>query len=208
MARRLWPLPIRKRCQPSWTTLADQERSAQQWDFSELFDFIFSRASLGCYANYKQEIVQQAFDNLHPGGWLECQEFDCQFYCDDDTMKPDSPLHKWSQKMNAAAELIQRPLTMSAKLKGWYHEVGFVDIRERVYKIPMNGWAKDPRYKALGKLWESNFSSGLGGFTLSLFTQVLGISPAEAEVRGLAAAVVVAWRASLLTETRSLSWWM
>ncbi|KAH7357974.1 S-adenosyl-L-methionine-dependent methyltransferase, partial [Plectosphaerella cucumerina] len=174
--------PIQPTAVPSNVHFYVQDAS-QSWDFHELFDFVFSRASLGCYADYKNEIIQQAFDNLHPGGWLECQEFDCQFYCDDDTLKPDSPLHEWARQMNAAAESIQRPLTMSGKVKQWYDEVGFVDVREKVFKVPMNGWAKDPRYKALGKLWETNFLGGLSGFTLSLFTQVLGMTREEVEVQ-------------------------
>lgn len=99
-------------------------------------------------------------------------------------MQPDSPLHRWAAEMNAAAEAIQRPLSQSDKVKRWYDEVGFVDVREKVYKVPMNGWAKDPRYKALGKLWETNFLGGLSGFTLSLFTQVLGRKREEVEVSG------------------------
>lgn len=145
-------------------------------------DFVFSRTSLGSYSDYKGQIIQQAFDNLNDGGWFESQDFDCSFHSDDGTLRPDSALVNWTREMNEAGEAIRRPLSIAHKLKQWYREVGFVDIHERVFKIPLNGWAKDPRYKALGKLWETNFLDGLSGFTLSLFTQVLGKKKEEVEV--------------------------
>lgn len=127
--------------------------------------------------------MRQAFDNLEPGGWFETQDFNCDSQSDDGTLLPDSALQRWFDDMNAASEIIHRPLSQAHLAKNWLAEVGFVDIHEKCYKIPLNGWAKDPRYKALGKLWEQNWMSGLSGWSMSLFTQVLGRTPEEVEVR-------------------------
>lgn len=72
---------------------------------------------------------------------------------------------------------------MAGSVKAAYEDVGFVDVHEKVFKIPTNGWPKDARLKELGKMWENNFTTGLSGFSWYLFNKVYGRSPAEIEVR-------------------------
>ncbi|EGY13471.1 hypothetical protein VDGD_00153 [Verticillium dahliae] len=173
--------PIQPTAVPSNVHFFVQDAS-EQWDWREPLDFVFVRGGIGSFANFKEEIVRQAFDNLEPGGWFETQDFNCDSQSDDGTLLPDSALQRWFDDMNAASEIIHRPLSQAHLAKNWLAEVGFVDIHEKCYKIPLNGWAKDPRYKALGKLWEQNWMSGLSGWSMSLFTQVLGRTPEEVEV--------------------------
>lgn len=72
---------------------------------------------------------------------------------------------------------------MAGSVKAAYEDVGFVDVQEKVFKIPTNGWPKDARLKEVGKMWENNFTMGLSGFSWYLFNKVYGRSPAEIEVR-------------------------
>lgn len=137
---------------------------------------------LGSFGDFKNEVIQQAFDSLQPGGWLESQDFNLEAVSDDGTLTPDAPLSRWVHDMNYASELIGRPLSRSHLLYQWYEEVGFVDVRQRVFKIPINGWAKNPRHKHVGKLWEQNFLDGLSGFSMALFTQVLEKRQEEVQV--------------------------
>ncbi|KAL2758065.1 hypothetical protein ACRALDRAFT_2100061, partial [Sodiomyces alcalophilus JCM 7366] len=173
--------PIQPTAVPSNVHFFVQD-AAQPWDWSEPLDFVFIRSSLGSFGDFKNEIVQQAFDNLSPGGWFEAQDFNCEGHSDDGTLRPDSALQRWFDDMNMASQLANRPLSIAHLFKQWFHEVGFVDVHEKVFKVPLNGWAKDPRYKALGRLWEQNMLSGISGFSMSLFTQVLGRKPEEVEV--------------------------
>jgi hypothetical protein len=43
------------------------------WIFSERFSFIYMRMVYTCFGKV-QDIIQKAFDNLEPGGYLEMQD--------------------------------------------------------------------------------------------------------------------------------------
>ncbi|KAK1700505.1 methyltransferase [Colletotrichum godetiae] len=158
------------------------EDAAQSWQWEDPFDYIHTRVLLGSFGDFKNEVIQQAFDSLRPGGWLESQDFNLEATSDDDTLAPDSPLSRWVDDMNLASEMIGRPLSRAHMLREWYEEVGFVDVHQRVFKIPINGWAKHPRHKHVGRLWEQNFLDGLSGFSMALFTQVLERQQEEVQV--------------------------
>jgi hypothetical protein len=64
-----------------------------------------------------------------------------------------------------------------------YERVGFVDVHECVYKVPLNGWAKDKKLEEIGNMMELNMQMGLSAFSLGLFNRVYGRTPEEIEVR-------------------------
>ncbi|EFQ29075.1 methyltransferase domain-containing protein [Colletotrichum graminicola M1.001] len=158
------------------------EDAAQPWAWPDPFDYIHTRSLLGSFGDFKNEVIRQAFDSLRPGGWLESQDFNAEGISDDNTLKPDAALSHWFYDMNHASELIGRPLSRSHLLRQWYEEVGFVDVQQRVFKMPINGWAKSPRHKHVGRLWEQNYLDGLSGLSMALFTQVLGRKQEEVQV--------------------------
>lgn len=102
--------------------------------------------------------------------------------CDDGTLDLDGPMARWFHDLIAAGQGCDRPFVLGATLKDVYKRVGFVDIQQRVFKIPINGWAKDDRFKELGRMWEKNIITGLSGFSFRLFNRAYGRSPAEIEV--------------------------
>jgi len=154
----------------------------ENWDYPELFDYIHTRVTLGCWSDMKTQIIQRAYDNLEPGGWLECQEMECLPGCDDDTLTDNHAWLGWAKQLCVASEMIDRQLNMANQVKGWLEEVGFVDVQQVVFKIPTNGWPKDPRLKYLGLLWQRNVMTGLSGFSLDLFNRVLEKTVEEIEV--------------------------
>ncbi|KAF4978238.1 hypothetical protein FZEAL_5343 [Fusarium zealandicum] len=156
--------------------------ASEPWSCMEKFDYIHTRITLGSFSDFKTEIVQQAFDNLEPGGWLESIDLMTMWYSDDDSLDPHGPLARWARNLNIASESVNRPLSVAHKMKEWYEEVGFVDVEERVYKIPTNGWPADPYWKDIGKLWRWNLTEGLSGFTLGLFSRVLGWTEEEIQM--------------------------
>ncbi|KAK1246734.1 hypothetical protein MKX08_000536 [Trichoderma sp. CBMAI-0020] len=158
------------------------EDSSEPWDYSETFDYIHTRTTGACWESFETQIARQAFDTLAPGGWLESQEVYPVPHCDDGTLKPDSALELWFRDfLNAAAEA-RRPLTEASSLRSIYQRVGFVDVHERVYKIPLNGWAKDAKLKEIGKMMELNMQMGLSAFSLGLFNRIYGLTPEQIEV--------------------------
>ena len=61
-------------------------------------------------------------------------------------------------------------------------EAGFVDVKEYSFKIPVNSWPKDKRLKEVGKYQCLNYSEGLEGISVGLFTRVLNWQPLELSV--------------------------
>ncbi|EHK26234.1 uncharacterized protein TRIVIDRAFT_35899 [Trichoderma virens Gv29-8] len=158
------------------------EDSSEPWNYSDAFDYIHTKTTGGCWESYETQIAQQAFDTLSPGGWFESQECASVPYCDDGTLKPDSALGSWFQEFLNAAEAAKRPLGEFCHLKSIYERVGFVDVHERIFKVPLNGWPKDQNLKEIGRLMEANMQMGLSAFSLGLFNRIYGRTPEEIEV--------------------------
>ncbi|KAH7326085.1 methyltransferase domain-containing protein [Stachybotrys elegans] len=158
------------------------EDSSEPWFYSHSFDYIHTRVTTGSWANFKTQVADQAYEALSPGGWFESQEFDCLLTSDDGTLRPDSAMSRWMHDMLNAAQVSDRPFMMAAHVKQAYLEAGFVDVHERVFKMPINPWPKDERLKELGRMWHRNMTQGLSGFSVWLFNRVYDRSPEETEV--------------------------
>ncbi|KAF4980838.1 hypothetical protein FDECE_17797 [Fusarium decemcellulare] len=158
------------------------EDSSQSWDYSQPFDYIHTRVTSGCWSDFKEQIADQAFESLNPGGWFESQEYDATVACDDDTLDPNGPLATWFREIKEASLIMDRPVDVAANVRDAYVRAGFVNVQERIFKMPMNGWPKDERLKELGRMWERNFLMGLSGFSFTLFNRAFERTPAEIEV--------------------------
>ncbi|KAH7011685.1 S-adenosyl-L-methionine-dependent methyltransferase [Ilyonectria destructans] len=158
------------------------EDSSQPWDYTDKFDYIHTRITAGCWSSFQEQVAEQAFESLSPGGYFESQEYDAIVACDDETLDPEGPMARWFHDLRVASDAMDRPVVLAATLRKTYEEVGFVDIQERIFKMPMNGWPKDERLKELGRMWERNFLTGLSGFSFTLFNRVFGRTPAQIEV--------------------------
>jgi ubiquinone/menaquinone biosynthesis C-methylase UbiE len=145
------------------------------------FDYIHTRILLGCFEDFRT-ILKKAFYYTKPGGYMESQEFMLTPYCDDGTMPHDWPFGEWTKYVEQAAVEGDKPLKIANKLKRWYEEVGFVDVQEKIFKLPLGMWPRDPHLKELGRMWEDNCLAGLQGFSLAYFSRMLGWSKTEIEV--------------------------
>ncbi|RKK75809.1 hypothetical protein BFJ70_g17239 [Fusarium oxysporum] len=158
------------------------EDSTDPWDFPQQFDYIHTRATSGCWAAFETQIAEQAFAALEPGGWFESQEVDGKVCCDDGTLDPNGPLAAWSNDLIVASEKLGRPAILAATLKEVFERVGFVDVQQRIFKMPINGWARDSRLREIGYLWGANILEGLGGFSYQLFNKAFERTSAQIEV--------------------------
>lgn len=170
-----------------WTCFVQTQFKAGRFnantrDYPDLFDFIHTRVTIGCWSDMKTQIIERAFDHLQPGGWLECQEIPCMIGCDDGTMPDDYGWLRWVREFQAAGQLAQRDLNVGPHIKDWMREVGFVDIHESVFKIPINGWPKEMRLKHVGMMWQRNLLEGVSAFSLGMFNRFLGKTVEEIEV--------------------------
>ncbi len=155
---------------------------SEPWEFSQKYDYIHTRVTSGCWASFEDQIAKEAFANLQPGGWFESQEFDSIISSDDGTLAEDSALARWFHDMAVAGDVCNRPTVMAHKLREVYERVGFVDVQEKIFKMPTNGWAKDERLKDIGRMWERNLGPGLAGISFSMFNRAFNRTPEEIEV--------------------------
>ncbi|CAM1502199.1 Fc.00g041830.m01.CDS01 [Cosmosporella sp. VM-42] len=158
------------------------EDSTDPWDFTEKFDYIHTRATAGSWASFETQIAEQAFAALEPGGWFESQEVDCNVCCDDGTLEPTGAVAVWSNDLIAASNKLGRPAILGFTLKEVYERVGFVDVQQRIYKMPINGWARDHKLKELGWMWGTNLMEGLAGFSYQLLNKAFERTSAQIEV--------------------------
>lgn len=104
----------------------------------------------------------------------------CPLGCDDGTLKKDSDLWLWVTTLMKAMEIAQRPLTFAQQWKTFLEEVGFEDVVEIVHKWPINTWARDPKYKTLGRWSLLNTDQVIEPAILAPATRFLGWSHEDA----------------------------
>lgn len=127
------------------------------------------------------QLIRPAFARLRPGGWLESQELGL-LECDDGTVSDTNAFKRWCDDLMEASAAAGRPLEFAKHMKRWYEEAGFVDVQEKVYKIPINGWPRVPKLKKLGEMWQDNLRNGLPAFSYALWHRVKGMAKEEIEV--------------------------
>lgn len=153
------------------------------------FDFIHTGHMTGAMPSFKR-LLRQTFKYLKPGGYVECHELDPKPKCDDNTMPPENPdgysayaLHDWFDlNMRSSREIEPaRQFRIAHRIERWMKDVGFVDVVQRTYKIPVNTWPTDKRLNDLGKWSESNWLEALSGWSYKPLL-ALGWSKPEIEV--------------------------
>ncbi|KAK8089889.1 hypothetical protein PG997_004850 [Apiospora hydei] len=146
------------------------------------FDYIHTRMTLGCWEDVKTDVVQKSFDQLEPGGWFEAQDLLSTILCDDGTMADDNPLKLHFEDIADATASEGRPLRSGDRWRRACEEVGFVDVTEYVFKIPINGWPRELRWKELGKMWEANFLHGIQAVTYGPLGRIRNLSRNQMEM--------------------------
>ena len=109
------------------------------------------------------------------------QETSVPIACDDGTMTPNHAIYKWTHLMLDASKRIGQSLDNPAKYAGWMRDAGFVNVQHTIYKWPCNPWPQEGKYKTLGLWTLANALDGVEGFTMAMFTRVLGWDSAEVQ---------------------------
>ncbi|KAF1995050.1 S-adenosyl-L-methionine-dependent methyltransferase [Amniculicola lignicola CBS 123094] len=154
----------------------------QEWIFHNKFDFIHTRAMVAAIKNW-DAFFKQAYTNLAPGGFIECQEITFPAMCMDPAITSDmSPFLRWSDLFIEAAGKIGIDGKSAHKFGPKLQERGFTNIHSKTYKWPVGQWAKGGKMKLLGKFVFEDCMDWLPSSALGLFTRVLGWSREEVEV--------------------------
>ncbi|KNG43947.1 methyltransferase type 12 protein [Stemphylium lycopersici] len=154
----------------------------QDWIFRQMFDYIHSRAMVAAVKDWDR-FFEQAYANLKPGGYLECQELTFPIRCmDPGVTAENSPLIRWSEYFLEAAKQIGVDGTGPRHFSPQLRNAGFTNINVNVYKWPVGKWAKGARFKLLGRFVYDDLMDWLPSSSLRLFTRILKWSREEVEV--------------------------
>lgn len=72
-----------------------------------------------------------------------------------------------------------RALDNPEKYPEWMKDAGFINVTYAPYKWPSNPWPRDDKHKTLGLWNQVNTLDGLEGFSMAIFTRVLGWTPED-----------------------------
>jgi hypothetical protein len=118
---------------------------------------------------------------LKPGGWIELQEFRFVLNCDDGTMPPDYGYGLFIDRCREGFETFGVDVLLMEKNKELLINSGFVNVQEKVYKVPIGVWPKDPSMKRVGLYKRSNLIDALQAVSMAPLTRGLKWTPAEVE---------------------------
>lgn len=86
---------------------------------------------------------RQAYEPLKPGGWIQHLDMSISFTSDDGSVAGDHILRQWSQTFANCGERTGKTFLITSKAAEWIWEVGFEDVQEKWYKVPVGTWSKD-----------------------------------------------------------------
>jgi SAM-dependent methyltransferase len=145
----------------------------QDWVETQPYDYIHCKYMSGSIQNW-QRLIQQCYEHLKPGGWLELQESDNTMYSEDGSLTPDNSMVRMMDGLMDAAGKIGRTMDPAPHMEGWAQHAGFTNINQQRFKLPIGSWPRDPGLKEIGTLMRVNFVEGVEAFTAALFQDVLG----------------------------------
>ncbi|KAH8681757.1 hypothetical protein BX600DRAFT_429674 [Xylariales sp. PMI_506] len=164
--------------------------SENPWNFEQKFDYVHLRAVTTCFTDTRT-VMQNAFENLNEGGWVEFQDPIVNFYGFDNTTSKAFVLTLSDERyehskikicfdaVGKAFESRGRDIRKPRFYKQWLAEAGFTDITEKILPIPMNPWPRDAKFKQVGRLQQENMESIIFRSAPKMLP-VLGYSPEKA----------------------------
>ncbi|KAL2051991.1 hypothetical protein ABVK25_007683 [Lepraria finkii] len=170
--------------QPTWVPANvkfEIDDAEDPWTFQHKFDFVHVRYLASAIVDWPK-LVRQAYDATEPGEWAEFEDFDLKYYSEDGSLKEEHHVQKWISSFLKAAEDFRRDPSPGPKIEGYMKEAGFEDVQHEKYRMPVGPWPKDKHLKTVGAWNLVQLENGLEGFTLRLFTTVLGWKAEEVQV--------------------------
>jgi hypothetical protein len=119
---------------------------------------------------------------MKPGGWIELQDLLHKAHCDDGTMPKDYLVQKWLEHVATGLAALGPDLLAAEKNAQYLRDAGFVNVEERVFKVPIGTWPRNKKLKMVGLYGRMMIYDGLEGNSLGPFTRGLGWTPDEVQV--------------------------
>ncbi|KAF3017814.1 hypothetical protein E8E14_010496 [Neopestalotiopsis sp. 37M] len=112
------------------------------WLNGDNIDFVHLRNMIPILKS-PAKLLQDVYENLKPGGWVEMQDVDGAVHCDDGTLPDDWPVLVFCNLMVEAFSKLGTT-SHAAMFGGKYlEEAGFVNIQHHTAKLPYGTWPKD-----------------------------------------------------------------
>jgi SAM-dependent methyltransferase len=154
------------------------------WEgFEQNFDLIHTQFMNGVSIKSWDFFYQQALLSLVSHGWVENQEVDMSFRCDESSPPADSAYMRWAELWNEGLEnlgLTGRcyPERMEEKMKS----MGFINVRTHFYRLPVGSWPIEDWQKEAGALNLKALLDGISGLSLKVFLHGLKWRREELEI--------------------------
>ncbi|KAK4098907.1 S-adenosyl-L-methionine-dependent methyltransferase [Parathielavia hyrcaniae] len=154
-----------------------------EWTYreDEKFDYVHGRALSGTVADWAR-FYGQVRQNLKPGGWCEMQEYDAWIFSDDDSFERAVWTKEWVEKLDAGSKIFGKQINVANRQKQWMIDAGFEDVQEKIVRIPIGPWAKDPALKELGRFEQMHMQMSVASHTPALFTRVWNYSEPQVQL--------------------------
>ncbi|RMJ28403.1 Methyltransferase [Aspergillus sp. HF37] len=170
--------------QPQWVPpncFFEVDDCESEWDFSKSFDFIHARALAGSVRDFPG-LYERIMKNLKPGGYVEVVDQPPVAFADDDSMDRAPNISEWTRLHNEACEKFGKRMDIAHCQRQWMIDAGFTNVKEEIFKIPLNPWAKDRKMKELGRYHQVNMLEAMESYSMALFTRILDWSADEAKI--------------------------
>ena len=95
---------------------------------------------------------------------MEHLEGDLPLESDDDSIPNPSRICEWMYWLDIAGSVTGKSFKVAVHMKEWMIKAGFQNVTEKVYKLPIGGWPKDEKFKAIGQFNLLNVLEGVGKF--------------------------------------------
>ncbi|KAI4718998.1 S-adenosyl-L-methionine-dependent methyltransferase [Aureobasidium sp. EXF-10727] len=138
------------------------------WEDNQL-DYVHVREMFGSIKDWDL-FCSEAYRCIAPDGYIEIMEHSTWPVSDDDSLAPDHFYNTWGQTINDLSVKWGKTFDTWKESKALLERAGFVDVVEKRFKWPMNGWSSDPTLKELGELNQIRLVEHVQGFTLRLLT--------------------------------------
>ncbi|KAM0186346.1 hypothetical protein ACHAPI_011767 [Fusarium lateritium] len=171
--------------QPSWVppnVKFELEDATNTWSWSEnTFDLVHMRYLIGSITDWGA-LFKEAFRCCKSDGFVESVEVNPIFLSDDDTIANDSAINMWNKICQEGSKAFGRSLCEVPDDVQLLREAGFVDIQVTDFKVPVGGWAKDPKLRRVGQFLRATIENDLEGYTLMTWQHILGWPKDEYEL--------------------------
>jgi SAM-dependent methyltransferase len=121
-----------------------------EWTYGDnVFDLVHNRFNTTAVNNWPRQF-RKAFDALKPGGFIEVVDITNPPQSDDGSIPEGSQLLRFFEHLTDGCKQVGRDLRAMYEWRRQLEEAGYVNIQERVLKVPIGGWPKDRRLKEAG----------------------------------------------------------